>query len=66
MDVGGVPGAGVSLNVFRVHFESAIGPTFVGVVNPVFSFTLTRVSRVLSQAELSREQVLPRQPWAPR
>jgi len=43
------------MNVFHVHFESATGPTLVGVVNPVFSFTLTLVSRVLSQAELPRQ-----------
>src|SRR3972149_8480704 len=42
----------------RAGFESAIWPTLlVGVVNPVFSYTLGFPSRVLSQAELSREQI---------
>jgi len=42
----------------RAGFESAIRPTLlVGVVNPVFSYTLGFPSRVLSQAELSREQI---------
>ena len=45
-----VPGTG---------FESVIWPTLFGAVNPVFSFTLSELSRVLSQAEL------PRRSWAP-
>jgi len=50
-----VPRAGDSGAFFAFLLNPRLGLRCVGVVNPVFSFTLNGLSRVLSQAELSRE-----------